>query len=63
MKQLRWWPLPLILAIGGAGIALTLAKTEWVYEQQRSMRLLGFSVGTYLALLIWWPPRFSAIAE
>ena len=54
MKQLRWWPLVLILAIGGAGIAFTLAKTEWVYEQQRSMRLLGFSVGTYLALLIWW---------
>ncbi len=54
MKHLRWWPLALILVIGSAGIGLTLAKTEWVYQQQRSMRLLGFSFGTYLALLIWW---------
>ena len=54
MKHVRWWPLPLILAIGGAGIGLTLAKSEWVFEQQRSLRLLGFFLGTYLALLIWW---------
>ena len=53
-KPLRWKPALFIIALAAIAYAIILLKSEWKYEQVRSMGLIITGLVTYLLLLIWW---------
>jgi outer membrane protein assembly factor BamB len=53
-KPIRWKQALILIAISAAAYAVIFVKSEWKYEQQRSMAIILTGLLTYLALLIWW---------
>ncbi len=53
-KPIRWKQALILVALSAIAYAVILLKSEWRYEQQRSIALIVTTVLTYLALLLWW---------
>lgn len=52
--KIRWKQALIVVGISVAAFGIIMSKSEWKYEQQRSMALLVTGLLTYIALLIWW---------
>ncbi len=53
-QPLRWKPALFIIALAAIVFVVIFTKSEWRYEQVRSLAIIGTSVVVYVLLLVWW---------